>query len=143
MKLPLLTATMICTFLLFLGITNASATVKNQKLAGNILCRTLINQCGSNISTNIQPSDTSDNLVIKIETINFERILRVSIRRPEGQLGILKIFDSKGTQRVISNLELIMLPYHASVDISALPVGNYTVKLTTGKGTHTAILQII
>lgn len=76
------------------------------------------------------------------EQVGNSKLLRVSFNGDEGNEGTLKIYNSQNVVVNESNFELIKSPFFASVEITNLPSGNYTLLLTTALGNHTSLLVI-
>jgi hypothetical protein len=83
-----------------------------------------------------------NSLVLKIEIVDSKRLLRVSFNGSEGTDGELKLYNTSNEMVVESNLELIKSPFYATVDISSLPAGTYTAKLTTVNNVHTSSIIV-
>ncbi|MCX6310392.1 MAG: hypothetical protein NT084_02005 [Bacteroidetes bacterium] len=81
-------------------------------------------------------------MVLSVSTSNSKKLLFVSFNANEGSDGTMRIFNSAHKVAVESNFELIKSPFYATVDISGLRAGDYTVELTTSIGTHIMSLQI-
>jgi hypothetical protein len=87
-------------------------------------------------------SKIDNGLVLKIEIVDSKRLLRVSFNGSEGPEGELKLYNSTNEMVIESNFELIKSPFYATVDISSLPAGTYTAKLTTGIAIHSSSLIV-
>jgi hypothetical protein len=81
-------------------------------------------------------------VILKTDSQGSHRILRISFEGNEGKEGTLQIFNSTNTLVKTSTFELIKSPFYASVDITDLMPGEYTVQLTTQIATHTASFKI-
>lgn len=81
-------------------------------------------------------------LVLNLVTENSQKLLRVSFNGNEGMEGDLKIFNRAKEQKAEFNFELIKFPNYATVDITDLPPGTYTIELHTKKAIHTSRLTI-
>jgi len=80
--------------------------------------------------------------VFYTEQVGNSKLLRVSFNGNEGNEGTLKIYDSNNILVIESNFELIKSPYFASVDVTNLSEGNYSLILTTATTSHTSQLVI-
>ncbi len=92
------------------------------------------------ITNSLLPMD--ELLVLNLESVDSRKLLRISFNGNEGTDGELKIYDDKNTLVTTSNFELIKSPYYATVDVTSLPNGNYSVVLTTKSGNHNSSLQL-
>jgi hypothetical protein len=81
-------------------------------------------------------------LVLKIEQVDSKKLLRVSFNGNEGVDAEIKIFDDKNSLISSFNLELIKSPYYATVDVTNLQPGKYSVILNTKMGLHNSTIQI-
>lgn len=85
---------------------------------------------------------TDNLLVLNIESVDSRKLLRISFNGNEGTDGELKIYDVNNTLVNTSNFELIKSPYYATVDVTSLPLGSYSVVLTTKSGNHNSSIQL-
>lgn len=85
---------------------------------------------------------TDNLLVLNIESVDSRKLLRISFNGNEGTDGELKIYDANNTLVNTSNFELIKSPYYATVDVTSLPLGSYSVVLTTKSGNHNSSIQL-
>lgn len=81
-------------------------------------------------------------LLLHLDIVDSGKLLRVSFNGNEGADGELKIYDEKKELVSLSNFELIKTPFYATVDVTSLPSGSYSVVLSTKLGSHTSTLQI-
>jgi N-acetylneuraminic acid mutarotase len=81
-------------------------------------------------------------LVLKVEQVDSKKLLRISFNGNEGIEAEIKILDDKNTLISSFNLELIKSPYYATVDVTNLQSGNYSVILNTKMGLHNSKLHI-
>ncbi|MEI6021639.1 MAG: hypothetical protein WCR21_10965 [Bacteroidota bacterium] len=81
-------------------------------------------------------------LVMRVEIVGGKKLLRVSFNANEGSEGSLKMVDARGKEVLRANFELIKFPYYATVDVTNLAAGTYTVKLKTQEAVHTNELNI-
>ena len=68
--------------------------------------------------------------------------MRVSFNGNEGNEGTLKIYNSQNALVLESNFELIKSPFYASVDVTNLQAGDYSLVLSTAVDNHTSQLII-
>ena len=92
------------------------------------------------IKNSLLPKD--DLLVLNIESVDSRKLLRISFNGNEGTDGELKIYNDKNILVTTSNFELIKSPFYATVDVTSLPLGSYSVVLTTKSGNHNSSLQL-
>ena len=92
------------------------------------------------IKNSLLPKD--DLLVLNIESVDSRKLLRISFNGNEGTDGELKIYDDKNILVTTSNFELIKSPFYATVDVTTLPSGSYSVVLITKSGSHNSSLQL-
>jgi hypothetical protein len=85
---------------------------------------------------------TDNPLVLNLESVDSRKLLRVSFNGNEGIDGELKIYDDQNTLVSTSNFELIKSPFYATVDVTSLKSGSYSVILYTKSGSHNTTLQI-
>ena len=81
-------------------------------------------------------------LVLNIAQVDSKKLLRVSFNGNEGVDAEIKIFDDKNTLISSFNLELIKSPYYATVDVTNLQPGKYSVILNTKMGLHNSTIHI-
>ena len=81
-------------------------------------------------------------MVLNMVIENGHRLLRVSLNSYEGTEGELRIYNAANEQKGEFYFELIKYPHYATVDITDLVPGNYTVKLTTKIAAHTAVITV-
>lgn len=84
----------------------------------------------------------NDLLELKVDFVESKKLLRISFNGNEGTDGELKIYNIQNKLVSTSNFELIKSPYYATVDITSLESGSYSVVLITNKGSHNSTLQI-
>ena len=77
-----------------------------------------------------------------LEILDGQKLLRVSFNANEGNDGTLKVYNAQNTLVTESNFELIKSPFYATVDLTALSSGTYTLKLTTAQGEYVSTLTI-
>lgn len=80
--------------------------------------------------------------VFYIEQVGNSKLLRVSFNGNEGNEGTLKIYNSQNALVLESNFELIKSPFYASVDVTNLQAGDYSLVLSTAVDNHTSQLII-
>jgi hypothetical protein len=80
--------------------------------------------------------------VFYIEQVGNSKLLRVSFNGNEGNEGTLKIYNSQNALVLESNFELIKSPFFASVDVTNLQAGDYSLVLSTAVDNHTSQLII-
>ncbi|MEN9323159.1 MAG: hypothetical protein RIT03_98 [Bacteroidota bacterium] len=85
---------------------------------------------------------TAELLVLKVELVDSKKILRVSFNGNEGVDAEMNFYNTKNERVLTANFELIKSPYYASVDVTNLPTGTYTVHLNTQSGKHRASFQL-
>lgn len=94
----------------------------------------------SAISKTLTPTD--DHFVFYVENVESQKLLRVSFNGNEGTDGTLFIYDANNNVVSESNFELIKSPFYATVDLTSIAAGNYSLKLVTATGTHTGTLTL-
>ncbi len=77
-----------------------------------------------------------------LENVGGQKLLRVSFNGNEGNDGTLTVFNAQNVQVIESNFELIKSPFYATVDVSNLQAGTYTIKLVTAEREHTSTITI-
>lgn len=80
--------------------------------------------------------------VFYTEQVGNYKLLRVSFNGNEGNEGTLKIYNSQNVLVLESNFELIKSPFFASVDLTNLQAGDYSLVLSTAVDNHTSQLVI-
>ncbi len=81
-------------------------------------------------------------LAFYVENVANQKLLRVSFNANEGTDGTLYIYDSNNQVVNESSFELIKSPFYATVDVTSIAAGTYTLKLITATGTHTGTLTL-
>lgn len=84
----------------------------------------------------------SDLLILKVEMVDGKKIVRISFNGNEGVDAEMNFYNAKNQLVHTANFELIKSPYYASVDVSAMAPGKYSVVLSTQKGKHNATFQL-
>lgn len=81
-------------------------------------------------------------LILKLVQVDSKKLLQISFNGNEGVDAEVKILDDRKNIAATFNLELIKTPYYATVDVTNLPPGKYSIELSTKIGLHTSTLLI-
>jgi hypothetical protein len=110
-------------------------------IKGKAICEQRQNSGNRYLNIGIILVDTvtkEQKLIFQLKKEGSQQILRISFNGNEGNNGTLKIFNTKGDLVKEAHFELIKTPYYASVDVTNLKPGIYSLILKTTAGEHTS-----